>query len=350
MQKCMTSYTIHMRTIALFIACAALVVPQALFAVTFIPTTERTEYSWRDRFLVPIRIDTQGLCINAVEVVINYDPRTLQVDDVARGNSILSLWTEEPTIDKDAGRVTFSGGVPGGYCGRVEGDPGLTNILAEVVVTGAPLKFAEGARELAEISISPDSRALAHDGAGTPLPVAVQTTQFVLSATTTVPVDEWQGRVRNDTIAPELFEIALLENRNVAGGRYFIVFRTSDKQSGIDHYEVLETDPDRFGLLTWLPRESYWVVAESPYVLRDQDLKSKIMVKAIDKAGNERIVTYTPPLSPLDHVARVEFFLLLFVGAGIILALVAVFAARRRRITTHTVPQADVSEEDNTHD
>ena len=32
-----------------------------------------------------------------------------------------------------------------------------------------------------------------------------------------------------------------------------------------------------------------WIRAESPYVLKDQKLKSYVYIKAIDKAGNERI-------------------------------------------------------------
>ena len=37
-----------------------------------------------------------------------------------------------------------------------------------------------------------------------------------------------------------------------------------------------------------------WERAESPYLLKDQSLKSIIKVKAVDKAGNEKIVKVAP--------------------------------------------------------
>ncbi|MDP2812067.1 MAG: hypothetical protein Q8O32_00015, partial [bacterium] len=52
---------------------------------------------------------------------------------------------------------------------------------------------------------------------------------------------------------------------------------TQDKGTGIDHYEV---------------KEGYRlsVEAKSPYVLKNQNLDKEIVVKAIDRAGNERKV------------------------------------------------------------
>jgi hypothetical protein len=58
--------------------------------------------------------------------------------------------------------------------------------------------------------------------------------------------------------------------------------------SGIDHFEVKEGKKD-------------FKKAESPYLLEDQELKSKILVKAVDKAGNEKIAEIIPPAKPFPY-------------------------------------------------
>ena len=295
--------------------------PDARAAVIFLEARDEV-LQQGDVVMVPLRIDTEDACVNAVEVQIRYDRDVLSAIDVSRGRSILSLWTETPEIDKEKGRIRFSGGIPGGYCGRVTGDPGLTNILADIafLVKGA-------ARERQEALVSVDfTRVYAHDGRGTLLPTTAKPVALTVAPSLARPVlDEWLERVREDDVAPELFSIVLNNDPSVARGKYYIVFSTTDKQSGIDHYEVRETDPKRWGFLSWIGREARWVVAESPYVLRDQSLNSTIQVKAVDKAGNERVVNYHPPA----ELARTPYLLFLMWGLGILLLGGASFFAAR---------------------
>jgi hypothetical protein len=76
--------------------------------------------------------------------------------------------------------------------------------------------------------------------------------------------------------------------------RWMVLFATQDKGSGMDHYEVREVDP----LLPWWG--SGWHVAESPYLLEDQTLRSAVYVRAYDNDGNVReeslAATYGPTL------------------------------------------------------
>ena len=52
-----------------------------------------------DSVAVSIRLDTEdGECINTVDAIVKYDPNITAVD-VSRGDSILSLWVEDPKID-----------------------------------------------------------------------------------------------------------------------------------------------------------------------------------------------------------------------------------------------------------
>jgi hypothetical protein len=115
-------------------------------------------------------------------------------------------------------------------------------------------------------------------------------------------INEWLSEVRADTTAPELFTINIYRDPKIQDGKYFIAWTTTDKQSGLDHYEVFETNPWRFGFFQSSDQMTYWQRAESPYILKDQNLRSKIMVKAIDKTGNERISEYNPRTSLLPGI------------------------------------------------
>jgi hypothetical protein len=147
--------------------------------------------------------------------------------------------------------------------------------------------------------------------------------------------DPWTTTVGEDVISPEPFSVALGREDKTAEGKYFIEFNTTDKQTGLDHYEVIEeTTADsklfRFGAVT-----SPWVEARSPYVLKDQTLQRVIRVKAIDKAGNEYIATMIP-----DEALRtmpIDWMLISAVAGSVVLVIVTLLVlwmlvrGRRRR-------------------
>jgi hypothetical protein len=104
--------------------------------------------------------------------------------------------------------------------------------------------------------------------------------------------DEWQEELEKDKIPPEDFKPEIVKINN----KYYLAFSTKDKNSGIDHYDVLEK-PQAKSLLKSIIAK--WVKTNSPYLLKNQSLSSNIEVRAVDKAGNERIVklqdTYSLP-------------------------------------------------------
>ncbi len=357
-------YTVHMKPVAhlLFLCAAVFVGAHSALAAELYLEVENELYDRRGTFYIPIRIDTHGACMNAATVVVAYDPLVLSMREVVTGRSVFTLWPEQPHIDRDAegnevGLVRLSGGIPGGYCGRVEGDPGLTNIIADLVVTGARDGQALSGIATTTLLISPETVVYRHDGTGAALETALLGANLSITEIDgTQPVDRWQEDVRADRIAPELFEITLVKGPSVGNARDYIVFSTVDKQSGISHYEVLETDPDRFGFLKWFPREAYWVRAESPYILRDQELMSRIMVRAVDRNGNERVVTYEPSIPLVRELLRPSM-LAVFVGAFMLLVLIVglpLWSLRRRamraRLRNGTVDGTTVTEEVGTHD
>lgn len=255
----------------------------------------------RDTFVVNIRIDTGEDCVNAIDGKIKFDPSILKAVDFGRGQSLISLWIAPPKIDQSAGTISFSGGIPGGYCGRVSGDPGLTNILGKIVFLPADGVTAPATTHIA---MTDDSEILLNDGLGTKAQVEYRGADIIIG-TGTGTVNAWLDEVRSDTVAPELFTIELDREPLVYDGKYFIAWSTADKQSGIDHYEVLETNPWKFGFFESIlggEKKAFWTRAESPYVLSDQNLRSKILVKAVDKIGNEQISELDPETSLLQKV------------------------------------------------
>jgi hypothetical protein len=266
-------YTARMNRVLVAIALgAALVVPALVDAATiYVNPTEGT-YGLSDTFITDIRLDNQNECVNAIHVEIRYPTETLRAVDFSKGNSILSLWIEEPKIDTDKGTISFSGGIPGGYCGRIPGDPVLSNVLGKIVfsVVGAEQKSAT-------VSVEEGSAVYKNDGQGSRAELTRQSGIYSIKPTPLSATNPWLAQVGDDKTPPDEFVITVESTRGVFGGDYYAVFSTEDKQSGLDHYEIFERG-------SWRP-------VTSPHQLKDQHLLN-IQIKAIDKAGNERMGTY----------------------------------------------------------
>lgn len=239
-----------------------------VFAANLYFEPQQSSHAKGDVFIENLILDTQNEAINAVETKIIYPADILEVKEISTGNSVLELWTNPPSAVK--GIVYFSGGKPGGYEGK-EGK--IISIVFKVIKNGK-----------AEIKIGNDTKVLLNDGKGTE--AALKTKSAIINVLGTKPSqDQWQQLLKNDKTPPLPFEIKLSRDPSVFGNQYFISFATIDKETGIDYYEVLERP-----LKIKNTKVPSWKKTESPYLLRDQLLQSEIMVKAVDKAGNERMV------------------------------------------------------------
>jgi hypothetical protein len=273
-----------------------------------------------DTTRVTLRLDTDDAeCVNVVSAAIKYEA-SIQAVDVSTGSSILNVWVEEPRIDRDTQTITFAGGIPGGYCGRIPGDPSLTNVLLEVIFQSPGLQIGGGASsESARIWIEDTAQVLQHNEEATPAVVRTQDTTIALLPTpNAAPSDPWRAEVLADTEPPADFSITLTRDESAFSGQYFIVFNSTDKQSGINHYEVMEEPFEQFGSFSWGGVDAPWVRTTSPYVLTDQTLNSTIRVKAVDKAGNERIVHLVPDTA-LRGMSQTTILLVLAIAGIIIL-------------------------------
>jgi len=310
--------------------------PAAQAATLYIDTTDSV-IGRGDAEIFQVRLDTDEAaeeCVNAASGVIEFSGPITPID-VSTGESIFSIWVEQPTVNPENNTVTFAGGVPNGYCGRVAGDPSLTNTLFEIVARADSEAAADGEPQAAVASFT-QTEAFLNDGFGTradlrTLPAEVT----VRPVASTLVSDPWTERVTNDAIPPQAFSVQLTKDPIAFSSEYYIVFNTTDKETGVDRYEVMEEPMDQIGAFLWGRADAPWQTARSPYTLDDQSLNSIIRVKAIDKAGNEYIANLVPDeelrsVSPTQIITYVALASLAAVVG--LLGLMVVRSIRSRRL------------------
>jgi len=290
--------------IILVVCCLLFVVSSAKATVLYLEPSSG-EYKFGDTFFIKIRIDTEGECINVVKADLIFTRSILEAVDFSKGESILTLWLEEPTIIKEEGKISFIGGVPGSYCGRVPGDPGESNLLGKIIFRVPSMIVGELGEEKAEIRFLDSSQVLLSDGSGTEAELSTQGAELAVVSKSESSKEEWKEEVERDKLSPEPFELVI----HYEEGKYFVIFNTTDKQTGIDHYEISETKGTE---------QEKWTVAQNPYLLQDQTLQSIIKVKAVDEAGNETIAEYIPPALEANFPfwKWILIFVLFFVAVG----------------------------------
>ncbi len=288
-----------------------------------------------DAVVASLRLDVDrdiGECINALDITIGYSGSIAPVD-ISLGRSIVPLWIEQPTINADSRTITMAGGIPNGYCGRVAGDMNLTNIIADIVFR------LPGTTEILENPASVTiiaATAYLNDGFGTPVELRTFPAEYSLYDEAGVEIrDDWTSIVLADKTPPEPFDITLIKGGLETGGRWFIEFNTTDKQSGISHYEVMEERDIKNSFFSFGAANAPWIQVPSPYILDDQSLRSLIRVKAVDKAGNEYVATLLPQNTSPDPL---QILLLVLVVAAVLGVLIVgwLFWQKRRRISSVT--------------
>ena len=306
-----------------------------------------------DTLKVSIRLDTdEDECINVVDGVVTYSDN-IQPVDISRGSSILSMWVEEPVINRADHTITFAGGIPNGYCGRIAGDPRLTNVVVDLLFQSPG--FVIGATDdgnVAKIAFSPQTQVYLNDGLGTQAPLSMYGASITLNEKAGGNIDnQWSDIINADNIAPNEFSITLERTANAYSNDWFIVFNTTDKQSGVDHYEVIEESTVEARLFNWGREDAPWREVKSPYVLKDQSLNSTIRVRAIDKAGNEYIAVYVPEEGQRAATSETKIMIALIVAVGFAFVLSAIVytimvVRRKKRKDTDGTEDEDGDEED----
>ncbi len=245
-----------------------------------------------------VSLSTDDQAANAIEGILNL-PKGVSLREIRDGNSIVPLWIEAPH-EIASGSIAFSGIIPGGYVG----DHGFL-FTAYVVPT------AVGSEQITLEGV----RVLANSGDGKEIPISLPSS--VLTTTLDAPTSTVDSVDRNP---PEDFLPSIEHNGSLLEDSYFLVFATTDKGVGIDHYEVME-------VLDGSGDENLntWHQATSPYLLNDQDLRSTIYVRAVDRSGNFRIVTI--PKDSESVLSVKSSWISIIIVLGVILLLI--YVARR---------------------
>ena len=320
--------------------------PTVVRAATLYFDPAESSYGPGESFPVDLKINVESSCVNTIEAQILFPSGYLQAIDFIFGDSIINLWIDKPSRENiddinKTGKLYLAGGTPGGYCGKIPGDPGESNTIARIIFKVPSLIVSDRNIEDVSITFGSSTRALLNDGFGTPDKLILGEAEINMLHTKSNATEDWREVINSDKIPPEPFVIELQSNSNIYNGQYYIDFFTTDKQSGVEYYEILEKRPDEavgkrpirsvFDYLFGYKKEPLnWKRGEIPYLLEDQSLKSVISVKAEDKAGNERVVEFVPPKSEQEKVARAlnRFYtmLILMIAGGILFFLACIFA------------------------
>jgi hypothetical protein len=337
-------------------------VPVATQAAVMYLEPEESVFGPGDSFGVDIKLDVDTGCINTIEGFINFSTNYLNVIEFVTGSSFLSLWIEQPSHEdltqiNSTGELHFAGGIPGGYCGRIPGDPGLSNVVGQIIFKVPGIIVSDEQAEFIDITINNKSRVLLNDGLGTIDNLKTRNARYRFATEGVVPGEGWREFILSDNIPPEPFIVELHQDSRLFEGNYYIIFNTVDKQTGVDHYEILELRPDEevgikpeSGFLERLlnrDREAPdWQTGAMPYLLKDQTLKSIIKVRAIDKAGNERLVEYVPPYEgqkeePLINPIIIVVVIVILLFIIISLVWLIMFKRKKKKELINTLNNSD---------
>jgi hypothetical protein len=251
-----------------FVAALAIfaLLPLLTFAAEIRVDSKNQEIKTGEQFTATIFLNTEE-SINALEGQIAFPADLLELVEIQSGNSIVSFWIDKPKVEAD--KISFSGIIPGGFTGE----------------NGSILSMLFRAKKPGDGSIAiRSSKVLKNDGAGTTAAAITSDFQFAIVEKAPAVVNKKE----KDRELPETFRPEIARDESLFDGKWFLVFATQDKASGIDHYEVKESRQKIFTL------SQKWVPAESPYILQDQELRSFVFVRAVDKASNKRIIQITP--------------------------------------------------------
>lgn len=232
-----------------------LLLPFSIFAANITHNQETSPaINVSDEILVSFSFDTEGLSYNTISGVIKSSD-SLNIERVISGNSIISIWLDDPTKAK-TGEIKFSGIVPGGFNG--------VGHLFDIVIK--PSQKGSVNLEMSDIEV------FLNDGIGTPNNLDPININFTVTNNNQEP-----SLVEIiDTDPPLPFTVELVKDPSLFDGQYVLIFNTTDKGSGVKTYHVIEGS------------ETYTNIT-SPYLLRNQQISEKIYVKAIDFNGNERL-------------------------------------------------------------
>lgn len=245
--------------------------PKISFGADMFLKTQSENYRIGEQFIVTISLlSEEQNPINALDISVGFSQENLKFVQSIESGSIISFFVDRPKIQN--GKIVFSGITPSGFFGAINPILGEHKIEPVKIID---LIFEPIASGRAEIFLD-KSELFRADGSG--LPVVFNTWSKILN----IKDEVFKNEINiSDTEPPLEFNSQILKDKNISS-RYLLIFNTSDEQTGIDRFEVLEKGRKK-------------VIATSPYILKNNPPKGEITVFAYDKAGNVRVSIINAP-------------------------------------------------------
>jgi hypothetical protein len=298
-----------------------------------------------------ILLDTEGESVNALQLTVTYPKELIDIVSVDQARSPFTLTVESPTIDAQRGTVSLVAGLPGGTVisnapvmtlvvrGKTRGedtvgiDLALSSLaLADgngtrvplvgkatkiVVKDGDPLvpvlrssshpdqtrwyserTFTvswEQRKAFYSVLLSPNSEAVPDDipetvEGGSSYPNLADGIWYFSMKERLEGENGWSPvaryRILVDATAPEPFTVSRV--RPTDETPWLASFSAVDTLSGIATYKVREEGP-RFSWFPFYKTKHVTETTQLPYQLQDQNLYSRVVVVAVDQAGNQTV-------------------------------------------------------------
>lgn len=289
-----------MRKFLPVLAFLLVLLPHVLYAATVTFDPQEKTVGTNEPFLVGINLDAVTP-VNVLALNLLFSTNLKPVD-VSNGNSVIVNWIDKPVYDEAKHALTFSGMIPGGYAGV--GGRVLT-VSVQAVGDGDGWIAMDPSMSHAYMN---DSRAT--DDALTGRSLHVRITHTKSNLDNLVP----------DTTPPETFEPQVVRIPSEIGEQAMLAYTVVDKGSGVDHVQVIESNP----IFPWIRTVSE--NADSPYLLRNQELTSRVTVNAYDKRGNVRTEIVQPTNPPIGTYTTIGGLICILV----VLLLMSFVRARKR--------------------
>lgn len=101
----------------IFAASALLSFPRTIEGATLFIAPPSSEISVGEKMTVDLKIDSEGVSLNAAQAVIRFPKDTLEAVSLGKTDSAFGFWLEEPNFSNTEGLISFTGGTPYGISG-----------------------------------------------------------------------------------------------------------------------------------------------------------------------------------------------------------------------------------------
>ena len=249
-----------------------------------------------ENFEVLINGNTDGVLINSVNIILDYDQDLMSFSGYKSDGTVISLWVDSP--NEQNGNIYMSGIIPGGVFGLY--DPNKQGLEA---IPLARLFFTAKKDGNAVFSFI-KTEIFKHDGKGTSLIHTdkggkVTIRDKVIAKSNEIKVDDIF-----DNEKPEPFEITLVEPSIFGETPLMIIFNANDTGSGIKEYKIND------GAL------GVWKNVQSPQEISQGILSRNVTIRAFDFYGNFQDSSIRIPGFGLPRFLWIILILIIFCIVG----------------------------------